>query len=96
MTIERRKMSMSYDKYRKELGKMCNTGLLTTLIAIFVTPRLTNVELSTKDYILLGIVAFVFGLLGFILLSENKPEPKSAGKWKRIQERYNNTRNGGS
>lgn len=70
---------------------MCNTGLITTLIAIFVTPRLTNVELSTDDYILLGIVAFVFWLLGFILLSEKTPEPKAAGKWKRIKVKKDTT-----
>lgn len=84
-------MSMSHDKYRKEFGKTCNTGLMTTLIAIFVTPRLTNVELSTKDYVLLGIVAVVFGILGFILLSEKKPEPKGDGKWKRVKVKKDTT-----
>lgn len=64
------KMSKSQNKYRHELGKTCNTGAMTTLIAMLVTPRVTGQSLATFDYVVLIIVAFSFGLVGFLLLSE--------------------------
>lgn len=86
-----REMSRQYDKYKKEIGKTCNTGLMTTIVAATVTPRVTGQSLSIMDYVALGIVALIFWILGFILLSENKPEPKSAGKWKRIKVKKDTT-----
>lgn len=43
------------------------------------------------DYVALGIVALIFWLLGFILLSEKTPEPKGDGKWKRIKVKKDTT-----
>lgn len=86
-------MARSFEKYKKELGKTCNTGFLTTVIALSVTPRLTDQSLSTQNYLALAFIALVFWFLGFILLSENEKEqePKSVGKWKRIRVRKDTT-----
>lgn len=84
-------MARSFDKYKKELGKTCNTGFLTTVIALFVTPRVTDQSFTTQNYLLLALIALLFWFAGFILLSEDKPEPKSAGKWKRIKVKKDTT-----
>lgn len=84
-------MSMSQDKYKKELGKTCNTGMMTTLIAMFVTPRITGQQITTFDYVVMTLVAFFFGLIGFILLSEKESSPKADGKWKRIRVKKDTT-----
>lgn len=84
-------MSRSISNFKKEFGKTCNTGFMTTIIAMFVTPKVTGNSIDPMDYIALGIVALIFWLLGFILLSENKPVPKSVGKWKRIKVKKDTT-----
>lgn len=84
-------MSRSISNFKKELGKTCNTGFMTTIIAMFVTPKVTGNSIDTMDYVALGIVALIFWLLGFILLSEKTPEPKGDGKWKRIKVKKDTT-----
>lgn len=84
-------MSMSHDKYKKELGKTCNTGMMTTLIAMLVTPRITGQQISAFDYVIMFFIAFFFGFLGFILLSEKDSRPKADGKWKRIRVKKDTT-----
>lgn len=82
---------MSRSKYKKELGKTCNTGFITTLIAMFVTPRITGQQITAFDYTVMAIVAFGFWFVGLILLSEKNPEPKGDGKWKRVRVKKDTT-----
>lgn len=64
---------------------------MTTIIAMFVTPKVTGNEIATMDYVALGCVAMIFWGLVFFLLSEKKPEPKADGKWKRIKVKKDTT-----
>ena len=84
-------MARSFDKYKKELGKTCNTGFLTTVIALFVTPRLTDQSLSTQNYFVLAFIALFFWFAGLILLSEKESQPRADGKWKRIRVKKDTT-----
>lgn len=86
-----RKTSKLQNKYKHEIGKTCNTGAMTTLIAMLVTPRVTGQSLSTYDYVSLVVVALSFGILGYLFLLENKPEPKGDGKWKRVRVKKDTT-----
>ena len=84
-------MSRSLSKYKKEFGKTCNTGFITTVIAMFVTPKVTGQSISIDGYVMLILIAVIFWLGGFFLLSENKPEPKGDGKWKRVKVKKDTT-----
>lgn len=65
--------------------------MMTTLIAMFVTPRITGQLISTFDYVVMILIAFFFGLVGFILLSDKDSKPKADGKWKRIKVKKDTT-----
>lgn len=84
-------MSRSLSKYKKELGKTCNTGFMTTMIAMFVTPRITGQQITTLDYVVMTLVALFFWFAGFILLSEKESQPRADGKWKRIRVKKDTT-----
>lgn len=84
-------MSRSLNKYKSEIGKTCNTGALTTFIAAIVTPRVTGQSLAVFDSVILAIIIIVFLILGYHFLSEEKPEPKADGKWKRIRVKKDTT-----
>lgn len=84
-------MSRSLSKYKKELGKTCNTGFMTTMIAMFVTPRITGQQITTLDYVVMALVALLFWFAGFILLSEKESKLISDGKWKRIRVKKDTT-----
>lgn len=84
-------MSRSLSNYKKELGKTCNTGFMTTVIAMFVTPRITGQQITTFDYVVMTIIALFFGISGFILLSEKTSKTKADGKWKRIRVKKDTT-----
>lgn len=84
-------MARSLSNFKKEFGKSCNTGFMTTIIAMFVTPKVTGNSIDTMDYVALGCVAMIFWGLGFILLSEDDSTPKATGKWKRIRVKKDTT-----
>lgn len=89
--MKKKMQRRSFDKYKKELGKTCNTGAMTTIVAAVVTPRVTGQNVNPSDFIVLIAIAFVFWILGFILLSEKEQKPKGDGKWKRIRVKKDTT-----
>lgn len=84
-------MARSITKYKKELGKTCNTGFVTTVVAMLVTPRITGQYIPFADYVIMAGVALGFWLSGLILLSEKESKPKADGKWKRIRVKKDTT-----
>lgn len=58
---------------------------------MLVTPKVVGHSIDTRDFIGLAFIAVGFWLAGFILLSENKPEPKGDGKWKRVRVKKDTT-----
>lgn len=64
---------------------------MTTVIAMFVTPRITGQQITAFDYVIMTFIAFFFGVAGFILLSEKDSKPKADGKWKRIRVKKDTT-----
>lgn len=87
----RKNQRRSFNKYKQEFGKTCNTGAVTTVIAALVTPKVTGQYISSTDLLVLALIAFVFWGLGFLLLIEKTPEPKGDGKWKRIKVKKDTT-----
>ena len=64
---------------------------MTTMIAMFVTPRITGQQITTLDYVVMTLVALFFWFAGLILLSEKESQPRADGKWKRIRVKKDTT-----
>ena len=84
-------MPKSYESFKKEFGKTCNTGAVTTIIAALVTPRVLGQTLPLLDTLILLAIAACFWFVGLVLLTEKKTEPRGEGKWKRVRVKKDTT-----